>query len=95
MAAPSSLPTRPGRLRQIALTEPASEAGVTLPSETAVDAEVDLNRGDDDFFLTARLKVSLPGVARDIAQSLIERALQICPYSKMTRGGIEAGVTLA
>ncbi|WP_413989270.1 organic hydroperoxide resistance protein [Labrys okinawensis] len=73
----------------------ANEAGVTLPPETAVDAEVDLNRGDDGFFLTARLKVSLPGVGREIAQSLIERAHQICPYSKMTRDGIEAGVMLA
>ena len=74
----------------------ASELGVKLPAETSVDAEVDLNLDDvEGFSIKARLEVSLPGLDHGVAQSLIERAHAICPYSKMTRGGIEAGVTLA
>lgn len=79
-----------------ALALAAKEQGLSLPVETAVDAEVDLNIDDiEGFLLTARLNVSLPGLDRAAAQSLIDRADAICPYSKMTRGGIAAGVTLA
>jgi len=74
----------------------AKEAGVQLPAETAVDAEVDLNFGDSEgYFLTARLSVEIPGIADDLAQSLIERAHETCPYSKMTRRGIDAAVATA
>ena len=74
----------------------AKDAGIQLPAETAVDAEVHLKYGETEgYFLTARLNVSIPGVADDVAQSLIERAHETCPYSKMTRGGIDASVTLA
>lgn len=79
-----------------ALARAAGEAGVKLPAETVVDAEVDLNLDDvDGFSLAARLKVSLPGLDGKTAQSLIDRAHAICPYSKMTRDGIGADVTLA
>ena len=47
------------------------------------------------FSLRARLNVSLPGVARNIAQGLVDEAHQKCPYSKATRGNIEVAVTLA
>lgn len=74
----------------------AKDAGVELPPETAVDAEVHLNLGENEgYFLTARLNVTIPGVADDVAQSLIERAHETCPYSKMTRDGIDASVALA
>jgi osmotically inducible protein OsmC len=74
----------------------AKQAGIQLPSETAIDAEVRLNVDDaEGYFLTARLKVSIPGIPEEIAQSLIEKAHETCPYSKMARGGIEASVALA
>lgn len=74
----------------------AKEAGVPLPPETAVDAEVNLNFGQaEGYFLTARLNVTIPGIDEDVAQSLIDRAHETCPYSKMTRSGIDASVALA
>jgi Ohr subfamily peroxiredoxin len=74
----------------------AGEIGVRLPAETTVDAEVDLNLDDaKGFFLGGRLKVSIPDLDREVARSLINRAHEICPYSKMARNGIEGGVTLA
>lgn len=73
----------------------AKEKGVTLPTDTAVDAEVNLNMGESGFFLSARLNVTVPGLAKDVANAVIERAHQVCPYSKMTRDGIDASVALA
>ena len=74
----------------------AKQAGVQLPAETAVDAEVQLHLDDvEGYFLTARLNVSIPGVAEDVAQSLIDRAHETCPYSKMAQSGIDASVALA
>lgn len=74
----------------------AKEAGVQLPAETAVDAEVNLNHGETEgYFLTARLNVSIPGLGDEVAQKLIDRAHETCPYSKMTNGGIQASVALA
>ena len=74
----------------------AKEAGITLPSETAVDAEVSLNLGETEgYFLTARLNVNIPGLAENVAGALIEKAHETCPYSKMTRAGIDAKVALA
>jgi Ohr subfamily peroxiredoxin len=74
----------------------AKAAGIQLPVETAVDAQVHLKYGDaEGYFITARLNVTIPGVADGIAQSLIERAHETCPYSKMTRGGIDASVVLS
>ena len=79
-----------------ALGYAAKQAGISLPRDTAVDAKVDLNLDDNDgYFLTARLDVSIPGLSDDVAQKLIDAAHQTCPYSKMTRGGIEASVALA
>ena len=73
----------------------ARQAGVQLPADTAIDAEVDLNQGDDGYFLTARMNVSIPGIQDDVAQSLVDAAHATCPYSKMAKSGIDAKVSLA
>jgi Ohr subfamily peroxiredoxin len=72
----------------------AHAIGVRLPAEAAVDASVDLNKGADGYFLSAKLRVSLPGLPRDTAYELIKRAHDTCPYSKMTRGNINVGLEL-
>lgn len=73
----------------------ASKRNVTLPRNLAVDAEVDLGAADGDFFLQARLGVSLPGMASDLARDLVEEAHRTCPYSKATRGNIEVELTVS
>ncbi len=49
---------------------------------------------DGAYFLRARLNVSLPGLARDIAQTLIDGAHATCPYSKATHGNIDVTINL-
>lgn len=72
----------------------ARERKVALPADTAVDAEVDLGNGSGGYFLQARLNVSLPGLDRDVARALVDAAHQTCPYSKATRGNIQAKINL-
>jgi len=73
----------------------ASQRKIKLPSDLAVDAEIDLNLDAGAYFLAARFKVSVPGVERAVAQELIESAHGICPYSKATHGNIAVETQLA
>ena len=66
----------------------------TLPADTAVDAEIDLGPTGDAYGIAGRLKVSLPGLDRDVAQRLVEDAEAVCPYSRATRDNIDAIVEL-
>ena len=72
----------------------AGQRKLRLPADSAIDAEVDLCTTNGDYFLQARLNVSLPGVDRATAQSLVEEAHQICPYSKATRGNIDVALNV-
>ncbi|WP_019832116.1 organic hydroperoxide resistance protein [Sphingomonas sp. PR090111-T3T-6A] len=72
----------------------AQAAGVKLPADTAVDAEVDLGKGDNGYFLQARLNVSLPGIDAGTARAIVDQAHQTCPYSKLSRGNIAVEITL-
>jgi osmotically inducible protein OsmC len=66
----------------------ASASKVRLPEGAAVDAEVDLGESSGEYFLQARLNVSLPGIDRQTAQDLVDGAHQRCPYSKAVHGNI-------
>ena len=72
----------------------AARMKVPLPADTAIDAEVDLCNVDGAYFLQARLNVSVPGLERGVAQSLVDAAHQTCPYSKATRGNIEVAINV-
>jgi len=78
-----------------AMTRAAGQRKLRLPADVAVDAEVDLGTADGEFFLQARLTVSLPGMDRETARAIIHDAHQICPYSKATRGNIAVELNLA
>jgi len=77
-----------------AIRHVAGQKKVRLPADTSIDAEVDLCQGDDGYSLQARLNVSLPGLDREVAQSIIEGAHQTCPYSKATRGNMNVELNL-
>ena len=72
----------------------ARKRRITLPADPTIDAEADLNHGDDGYFLRARLDVSLPGVEREVAHALVEEAHETGPYSRATRGNIDVTVDL-
>jgi osmotically inducible protein OsmC len=65
---------------------------VTLPADTAIDAEVDLCLTAGAFFIQARLNVSLPGMEQEAAQALVDASDQVCPYSKAIRGNVDVTI---
>ena len=67
----------------------ASKKRITLREDTAIDAEIDLRLEKGEFFLQARLNVSLPGLDKEVAWELIEDAENICPYSKAIKGNVD------
>jgi Ohr subfamily peroxiredoxin len=77
-----------------AIASIAYERKITLPAGVRIDAEVDLNLGDDGYFLSTRFNVRLPGVECNAAKTLVGEAHRVCPYSKATRGNIEVTITL-
>jgi lipoyl-dependent peroxiredoxin len=72
----------------------ASKRKVSLPTDRAIDAEVDLGMTDGGYVLRARLNVSLPGLDREVAKELVDAAHETCPYSKATRGNIDVEINL-
>jgi len=73
----------------------AGKMKVTLPTELAVDAEVDLGPVGSAYGIAVRLNVSLPGMDRAAAQGLVDTAHKVCPYSNATRGNIPVAINLA
>jgi Ohr subfamily peroxiredoxin len=72
----------------------AAATKVRLPADVAVDAEVDLGATAGQYFLQARLSVSLPGIDRQTAQNLVDGAHRRCPYSKAVHGNINVVTTV-
>lgn len=72
----------------------ARKLKVRLPEETALDAEIDLCKTGEDYFLQARLNVSVPGLVRNQAQAVVDAAERICTYSKAIRGNVDVKIKL-
>jgi lipoyl-dependent peroxiredoxin len=66
----------------------AAKKKIAIPGEISVDAEVDLGIAQGLHNLAARLNVTIPGVDRTTAESLVEAASHVCPYSLATSGNI-------
>ena len=64
----------------------AAKMKVRLPADVAIDPEVDLCTGQDGFLLKARLNVSLPGLDREVARSILDNAHQTCLIPKPPEG---------
>jgi len=72
----------------------AARTRVTLSPEVAIDAEVDLGMANHSYLIQARLAVTLPGMARELAQKLVDAAHLECPYSKATHGNVNVVTTI-
>ncbi|HEY2400029.1 MAG TPA: organic hydroperoxide resistance protein [Steroidobacteraceae bacterium] len=75
-----------------ALRVAAGQIKIPLPASTAIDAEVDLTEAGGIYGLAVRLRVSIPGIEREVAQELIRAAHATCPYSRATRGNIPVDI---
>lgn len=57
---------------------------------TTVTAHVGIGKNEaDGFGLVVTLEANIPGVEQSVADDLIAKAHQVCPYSNATRGNVE------
>ncbi|GAB3566475.1 organic hydroperoxide resistance protein [Spirosoma luteolum] len=63
---------------------------------TTVEASVGIGQnGDGGFGLTVSLVVTIPGVDQAVAEELVAKAHQVCPYSNATRNNIDVTLTVS
>ncbi len=63
--------------------------------ESAVTARVGIGANDSGGFgLQVELEAELPGVDRETAKSVVDRAHEVCPYSNATRGNVEVTLSI-
>ncbi|MEV5610493.1 organic hydroperoxide resistance protein [Streptomyces sp. NPDC052225] len=72
---------------QGALAVVARQEGADVSGST-VTASVGIGKNDEGFGLIVDISAKIPNVDEATAKSLIEKAHQVCPYSKATRGNI-------
>lgn len=74
-----------------ALKAMAGQHGVKIDvNAVKVDATVHLNKDDaKGFYIDVTLDAHIPGASQQDAEMLVEKAHEICPYSKATRGNID------
>nr|WP_315483455.1 organic hydroperoxide resistance protein [uncultured Undibacterium sp.] len=73
----------------------AGAAKQALPADTSVTGEVGIGpNGQGGFGLKVSLSVSLPGLDRSVAEGIVAKAHEVCPYSNATRGNIEVDLKL-
>jgi osmotically inducible protein OsmC len=73
----------------------AAKEKVALPAETAITADVGIGPLPTGFGIEVTLTVSVPGLARELVESLVEKAHVVCPYSNATRGNIDVTLNIA
>lgn len=67
----------------------AGKAKVKFDSEVTANVSLQKDEADQGFKLAVKLQVKGTGIEKDQLQELVEKAHQVCPYSKATRDNIE------
>jgi len=67
----------------------AGQQKTQLPADASITAKVGIGQIPGGFGLDIDLNINLPGLAQAEAESLVEKAHQVCPYSNATRGNVD------
>lgn len=67
---------------------------IRVPVDVSVQGTVGIGVIPNGFGIEVDLKISLPGMDPAEAQTLIDRAHIVCPYSNATRGNIDVRLSL-
>ncbi|WP_328496580.1 organic hydroperoxide resistance protein [Streptomyces sp. NBC_00414] len=76
-----------GALGVVARRENADISGST------VTAKVGIGKNDDGFGIIVEISADIPNVDPAVARALLEKAHEVCPYSKATRDNITVTLT--
>ena len=66
-----------------------------VPEDVSITADVGIGPIPAGFGIQVAMRISLPGMERSAAETLVAAAHQVCPYSNATRGNIEVTLTVA
>ena len=72
----------------------AGQEKIKFPDDLSITGQVGIGQIPAGFGIEVELQISLPGMDRAAAQSLIEKTHQVCPYSNATRGNINVTLKL-
>ena len=72
----------------------AARDKIAIPADVSVSGSVGIGAIPTGFGIEVELKISLPGIEKEAAQSLIDKAHIVCPYSNATRNNIDVTLTL-
>ena len=64
-----------------------------MPQDASIEGVVGIGATPNGFGIEVELRISLPGMDQEQAQTLIDRAHIVCPYSNATRGNIDVTLT--
>jgi Ohr subfamily peroxiredoxin len=74
----------------------ATRGGPKVPQDTSVTATVGIGpRSEGGFGLDIAIEIALPGLSSADAQSLVDKAHQVCPYSNATRNNVPVRLSIA
>ena len=66
----------------------------TKLAQSKVRTHISLGDEGESFGIKAKIEVYLPGVEHDLAQRLVDRTQELCPYSKATAGNVPMEVVV-
>jgi Ohr subfamily peroxiredoxin len=72
----------------------AGQSKIALTADSSVRAEVGIGQIPGGFGLDVELFINLPGITDAVADDLIAKAHQVCPYSNATRNSLKVRLTL-
>ena len=72
----------------------AAQNGFAIPRDTTVEASVGVGSVPQGLGIEVELRISLPGLSRAEADSLVEKSHALCPYSNATRGNVSVRLVL-
>jgi lipoyl-dependent peroxiredoxin len=78
-----------------ALKYVAGQEKKALPADTTITGQVGIGPIPTGFGIEVELTISIPGLAREEAEALVQKAHIVCPYSNATRGNIDVKLTIA
>lgn len=72
----------------------AGKEKIAVPADISIASSVGIGAIPNGFGIAVELNISMPGLAKEVAESLVAKAHQVCPYSNATRGNIEVKLSV-
>jgi len=68
---------------------------IALPADVSITSDVGIGPIPGGFGIKVDMRISIPGLDKAAAESLVKAAHQVCPYSNATRGNVEVTLDVA